>query len=214
MRDARAPQRVEDRLAQRRDHDAAIGQGGAEDPEAVAVEPPRLAGDEGECDEREEHPDADGLKRLEPRDGLGGRRGEIGEHRGEVFRLLGPFGDRHAHPSETQEREDRDDDRHRIEDRKEAQIPGPVAKQKMNARERMAPDDHQGERLLGAAHRIGDPYGGHHVGVGGLETHREADPPCPDYVDEDQGDDHQAEADLDRLPRRHPQRAPPEDGKQ
>lgn len=129
-RDADVAQRFEDRLAQRRDHHATIGERDAEDPEAVAVEPPRFAGHEDERDERHEHPDAHRLKPLEPRDGLGWRRGEIGEHRGEVFRLLGPFADRHAHACETQEREDRDDDRHRIKDRKEARIPGPVAKPK------------------------------------------------------------------------------------
>ena len=170
VRDACVAQRLEDRLAQRRDHDAAVRERDAEDPEAVAVDPPRLAGDEGKRDERHEHPKGDGLELLEPRDCPGRRRGDIGEHRGEVSRLSGPFGDRRAHPGEAQEREDRDDDRHRIKDRKEARIPGPMAKPKMDARAKMAPHDDQGERLLGTAERIGNPDGGHHVSVGGLET--------------------------------------------
>ena len=84
----------------------------------------------------------------------------------------------------------------------------------MNAHASMAPYDDQGERLLDAAERIGNPDGGHRIGVGRLETHRETDRPGPDHVDENQRHDHQAEADLDRLPGRHPQRAQPVDGKQ
>ena len=89
-----------------------------------------------------------------------------------------------------------------------------MAKPKMDARAKMTPHDDQGERLLDTAERIGNPDGGHHVSVGGLEAQREADHPGPDHVDEDQRHDHQPEPDLNRLPRRHPQGAPSVDSKQ